>query len=460
MVVSLKYMVDTTINKYSNAKMLEKFKQIVGISFFDSIYKSLIFRDFIIAICPSALRRKVKQVRKLQHLKIQQMHMQKKCRVLFFLQTPSVWKYDALYHKLATSDFFEPLVVVSPYNVHLVYDKEECFRVMKQTENFAIEKGFNYTSAYDWKKQEWRDIQKTYNPDVVFFTKPYKDTLPAYHIYKYLKSLTLYVPYAILNIKLFHNNYGLPFHSLLWKKLVETEFQKEEATQYQICGDDNVVVVGALGAEKLMQTDYIPHDVWKLQERPKKRIIWAPHHTVDYLFNFSNFLNYCDDMLQLAEKYQEEAQFAFKPHPVLKFKLINLWGLEKTEEYYKRWENLSNGQIEQGDYIDLFKTSDAMIHDCGSFTAEYLYTQKPVLFQIRDEKVKDEFNSFGQLCFEKHYHAYTIEETETFIREIVINGNDPKAEEREQFYKQYLYPEDGVMPSDKIYTMLKTLIGK
>jgi CDP-glycerol glycerophosphotransferase (TagB/SpsB family) len=165
-------------------------------------------------------------------------------------------------------------------------------------------------------------------------------------------------------------------------------------------------------------------------------------------------------MLQLAEKYQEEVQFAFKPHPVLKFKLINLWGLEKTEEYYKRWENLSNGQIEQGDYIDLFKTSDAMIHDCGSFTAEYLYTQKPVLFQIRDEKVKDEFNSFGQLCFEKHYHAYTIEETETFIREIVINGNDPKAEEREQFYKQYLYPKDGVMPSDKIYTMLKTLIGK
>ena len=117
MVVSLKYMVDITINKYSNAKMLDKFKQIVGISFFDSIYKSLIFRDFIIAICPSALRRKVKQVRKLQHRKIQQVYMQKKCRVLFFLQTPSVWKYDALYHKLAASDFFEPLVVVSPYNV-------------------------------------------------------------------------------------------------------------------------------------------------------------------------------------------------------------------------------------------------------------------------------------------------------------------------------------------------------
>jgi hypothetical protein len=101
-----------------------------------------------------------------------------------------------------------------------------------------------------------------------------------------------------------------------------------------------------------------------------------------------------------------------------------------------------------------------MIHDCGSFTAEYLYTQKPVLFQIRDEKVKEEFNTFGQACFAQHYHAYSIEETEAFIRDVVIADNDPKKEDREQFYKDYLYPKDGVMPSDKIFEILKTAIGK
>ena len=101
-----------------------------------------------------------------------------------------------------------------------------------------------------------------------------------------------------------------------------------------------------------------------------------------------------------------------------------------------------------------------MIHDCASFTVEYLYAQKPVLFQIRDEKVKEEFNSFGQMCLEQHYLAYSIEETEKFIREVVIAGKDPKKAEREQFYKQYLYPKDGVMPSDKIFEILKTAIGK
>lgn len=438
----------------------DKINQFVGISLWDSIYKAFTFRDFFIAASSKCLLRKVSKVRSAQTRKIEQLHEQGKARVLFFLQTPSVWKYDALYQKLENSEYFEPLIVVSPYNVHLNYDTEECFRVMRQTEEYAHEKGYNYVSAYNWEKNKWRDIKKEYQPDIVFFTKPYKDTLPAYHIYHFTDALTLYVPYGINCMNLYHNNYELPFQSLLWKLLLETDFQKQYAEKYEKCHGDNVEIVGTLVMEKLMQKEYVTKDVWKPQGKRKKRIIWAPHHTVDYLFNFSNFLNYCEDMLKLAEKYQDEIQIAFKPHPVLKFKLINIWGQEETEDYYNRWANLTNGQIEQGDYIDLFKTSDAMIHDSGSFTVEYLYAQKPVLFQIRDEKVKEEFNSFGQMCLEKHYLAYSIEETEKFIREVVIAGKDPKKAEREQFYKQYLYPKDGIMPSEKIFTILKNALGK
>ena len=438
----------------------DKINQFIGISFWDSIYKMVTFRDFFIAAFSACLLRKVKKVRKAHIRKIEQLRKQERCRVIFFLQTPSVWKYDTLYRKLEKSEWFEPIIVVSPYNVHINYDKEECFRVMKQTESFAREQGYNYISAYDWEKRKWRKIKEKCHPDIVFFTKPYKDTLPAYHIYNFLDYLTVYVPYGINCMHLYHNNYELPFQSLLWKFLVETDFQKHYAEIYEKSHGDNVEVVGALAEEKLMQVDYVPKDVWKPQAKKKKHIIWAPHHTVDYLFNFSNFLNYCEDMLRLAEKYKDDIQIAFKPHPVLKFKLINIWGLEKTEDYYKRWANLENGQIEQGDYIDLFKTSDAMIHDSGSFTVEYLYAQKPVLFQIRDNKVKDEFNSFGQMCLEQHYLAYSIEETEQFIREVVIAGKDPKKAEREQFYKQYLYPADGIMPSQKIFDILKTTLGK
>ena len=149
-------------------------------------------------------------------------------------------------------------------------------------------------------------------------------------------------------------------------------------------------------------------------------------------------------MLKLAEKYKDKVQFAFKPHPVLKVKLINIWGKEKTEAYYKKWSELENTQIEEGYYMDLFKTSDALIHDCASFTAEYLYTQKPTLFMVRDENVQSHWNPFGKKCFDQHYHAENLEQIEHFIQDVVINGNDPMKSQREQFFKDLLKNPDRI----------------
>jgi CDP-glycerol glycerophosphotransferase (TagB/SpsB family) len=165
-------------------------------------------------------------------------------------------------------------------------------------------------------------------------------------------------------------------------------------------------------------------------------------------------------MLEIAEKYKDDVQFAFKPHPVLKFKLINIWGKEKTEAYYKKWEELENAQLEQGYYMDLFKTSDALIHDCASFTAEYLYTGKPVLFMVRDPQVLSHWNPFGRKCFDMHYHAENTEQIEEFIKNVVLQGQDSMQEEREKFCREYLYPADGVMPSQKIMNFLKEELKK
>ena len=144
-------------------RIKEKIQNIIGISFWDSIYKTLTFRDFFIAAFPFCMNQRVKRVRKAQARKIEQLHQQGKARVLFFLQTPSVWKYDALYRKLEALEEFEPVVVISPYNVHLNYDKQECFRVMHQTEEFARKMGYNYVSAYNREKKKWRDIKKNIN---------------------------------------------------------------------------------------------------------------------------------------------------------------------------------------------------------------------------------------------------------------------------------------------------------
>ncbi len=431
-------------------------KDYLGLSLIDTLYKTLTFHDFFITAFPGIQKRKIKRIRKKQEKLISEYKGKSKLTVVFFLQSSSIWKYDTLYRVLEKSERFEPIVVVSPYNVHLIYDKQECFHVMRETFSFAQAQGYNTICAYDFNKNKWIDVKKTINPDIVFFTKPYKDTLPKYHIYNFTDKLTLHTPYGMLCLDIYRLSYNLPFHNLLWKFLVETEFQYNFSKQYSLCKGDNAVVVGALATEKLMDPDFHPQDVWKPQSHTKKKIIWAPHHTVDYLFNFSNFLVYCDKMLELAKKYEDTVQFAFKPHPVLKFKLINIWGKEKTEAYYKKWEEMENTQLEQGYYMDLFKTSDALIHDCASFTVEYLYTKKPTLFMVRDQQALSHWNIFGEKCFDMHYHAHDMDEIEHFITNVVIGEQDTMREKREKFFFDYLYPKDGVMPSQKIINILQS----
>lgn len=438
----------------------DKIKSLTGISALDTLYKSITFRDLSFAASEQLESLKIKKVRHQQERLIADLQTKRQYEVMFVLQSPAVWKYDTLYWLMESSGVFRPTVVVAPFNVHLIYDKNECYEVMRKTETFAKQKGYRYATAYDFDKKKWIDVKKTLRPDIVFFPKPYKDTLPKYHLYHFLDCLTLYVPYGYLCIDNYRTSYNLPFHNLLWHFLVETEFHKEYSEQYALCKGDNTLVIGALGDENLMRPDYKPKDVWKPQSTRKKRIIWAPHHTVDYLFNFSNFLVYCEEMFRIADKYRNQVQIAFKPHPVLKVKLINIWGKEKTEAYYHRWEALENGQVADGDYMDLFLTSDALIHDCASFTAEYLYTNKPLLFMVRDENVEKHWNSFGKKCFEQHYHATDIMQIEQFIQDVVVDDKDTMKDQREQFYKDYLCPKDGVMPSRKIYNLLMETLGK
>ncbi len=429
--------------------LTEKIRSLFDVSFWDNIYKTLTFRDLLIAALPAALKRAVKRNAAKQQRMLKELKEKQKIIVLFFLQSPSVWKYDRLYWLFDKSERFEPVVVITPFNVHLNYDKGEMRNVMNQSEEFAKKSGYRYFQTFDSERNKWLDIRKTLNPDIIFYTKPYKDTLPQYHIYHFPDKLNCYAPYGMMNIDIFRIVYNLPFHNLLWRFFVETEYQAGYSREYQTCGGMNTVVSGSLGMESLMLPDYKPVDVWKPQPVRKKRIIWAPHHTVDYLFNFSNFFAYCDFMFELAEKYKDDIQIAFKPHPVLKFKLINIWGTERTEAYYQRWRDLPNGQLEEGYYADLFLTSDAMIHDCASFTAEYLYTKKPTMFIVKD-KDANHWNSFGQKCFDLHYHAYQPSDVEDYIKNVVVAGNDTMQAARDEFYKEYLYPKDGVLPSQKI----------
>ena len=160
----------------------------------------------------------------------------------------------------------------------------------------------------------------------------------------------------------------------------------------------------------------------------------------------SNFLWMADFMLELAERYAGKIQIAFKPHPRLLTELYKHkdWGKDRANCYYDEWANRENTQLETEGFIDLFMTSDAMIHDSGSFSIEYHYSGNPVLY-IADnfEQQVAEKGELGKLAMRKHYVGRFKEDIIHFIEEVVLNGNDPMKQGREDFYKQYLLPPNG-----------------
>ncbi|MBO7570976.1 MAG: CDP-glycerol glycerophosphotransferase family protein [Bacteroidales bacterium] len=379
--------------------------------------------------------------------------------VAFLLTIPGMWKSDYLFQALSDNPKYHPYIVIYPYSVFKGFDKQEIDATIENTRRFVEAKGFEYIIPYDAKHNQWEDIKKTLKPDIVIFTTPYKDIPPQYFIYNFKDTLTCYVPYGFSSLNLFKINYDLIFHNLVGLHFVETEIHKQTATEHSRNKGENIVVTGYPGTEVFLRNDYIPNDVWKPQTVAKKRIIWAPHHTIDGDFAISSFLQFCDTMPKLAMEYSDKVQFVFKPHQLLKFKLQQIWGLERTEKYYRQWQEMPNCQLEECSYIDLFLTSDAMIHDCGSFTTEYLFTRKPVMYLIKNEDFVSKFSPFGLMSFNNHYQGRTENDIRNFIESVVINGNDPMQKQRGDFFDKYLAPHEGKMPSEKIIETIENAIN-
>ncbi len=378
---------------------------------------------------------------------------------VFFAIYESVWKYDALYRLMEKHDRFNPVILVCPAvnrgKKHMMESLQHCYDSFKQ-------RGYNVIISYNHANGTYVDVRKDLHPDIIFYTNPYKGLIDdRYYIFNFRDLLTVYVSYNFGNSMDFQMFNNLHLHNLVWKNYVETERHKNYSILYSNIKGKNVVVTGYLGIENLINPSYtIRLYSWKSTEETLKKIIWAPHWTLDPagIVHYSCFLDYCDFMVEMAKKYVNKIQIAFKPHPLLKPTLEHLWGEEKTNSYYETWANMPNTSLVEGDYTDLFLTSDAMIHDCGSFLIEYLYVNKPVMRTSNGIPLGDLFNDFTLEALNNYYHAYKKDDIEVFINN-VIKGVDPLKEQRTRYINDVLMPHNG-LPSENILNDIIDSIDK
>lgn len=394
---------------------------------------------------PKRYRKALEKLRTKAHKKV-------KIKVAFFAIHSSVWKYDGVYKLMEQDLRFDPIVVVCPV---VNYGKENMLEEMEKTFKLFKRKGYNVIKTYNEKDDTYLDVKKEVAPDIIFFTNPHRLTREEYYITNYKDILSCYTQYSFHVTHLNEAQYNQLFHNILWKAFYETNIHKKIAERHSRNKGRNIIISGYPGLDDFIYGGRAGENVWKNPDVSLKRIIWAPHHTIDRRKNlsFSNFLRYHQVMLDIADNYKGKIQIAFKPHPLLKVKL-NIheeWGPKGTDEYYQKWGNSNNGQLETDDYVDLFNTSDAMILDSASFVVEYLCCGKPSLFTFSDSNVKDRFNEFGKLAFEQHYHAHNEADILEFIENVVLEGKDTMKEKRDAFYTSYLTPPNNKTASENIY---------
>lgn len=348
-------------------------------------------------------------------------------RVCIIVSSLSMWRLEQVWRLMQLDSRFDCRIILIPFAKQSPEEKIG-----------EMEKLRSYFRSREIPFQE-EDSFVEFDPDIVFYQQfyshSYLDPVRARHNEF---RLLCYSPYGMMFIDK-KWQYNSRFHNVAWKIFLQSESHKSKAYHLADNHGVNTVVTGDADSDAFLTPEFT--DVWKPQATPKKRVIWAPHHRK---LGRDSFGWTAEQMKDYAIRYKDSIQFAFKPHPRLKTELYKEWGQEKTDAYYEFWRDSENTQLETGSFIELFRGSDAMVHDSNSFIAEYLYTRKPALFlSTNTETIRSKFGQFGKDALDAHYLGDSASAITEFLDEVVLGGRDSMQAVRNRFHDTYLRTRDG-----------------
>lgn len=366
----------------------------------------------------------------------------KKIKVVFLAIHSSVWKVDSIFKRMVDDPLFEPEILVCPYTAQ---DNRRMHEDMNDSYEYFKRKGYMVTKALT-ANGKWVKL-KNLDPDLIFFTNPYKLTKSEYYETAYKNYLCCYVPYyfmATTHTGSLSHQLNTPMLNAMWRVYWPHEYIFNQFCKYSFVNGKNSKLTGYPATEVLVakNREYRrTRNIWLNSDSIKKKIIYAPHHTISNdSLSLSTFLKFGKLIREISEEYQNQIHWSFKPHPMLKEKLYahSDWGENKTNEFYSYWQESSYTQLDLGAYDDLFNESDALIHDCSSFIGEYSFTRKPALYLFNEVNEDESFlNEFGKKIFETHLKASTEEEIRRFLIDL-IDEKEVRIDREDSFFEAYL----------------------
>lgn len=365
----------------------------------------------------------------------------RRLRVAFLVVYDSVFPAEAVYRKMRESRVFEPVLYVIPDTLR---GEQNMLTQMFKTCKSLQEKYGKVILPYDLEHKTFAAIEDDF--DIFCTANPYDSMTHLNYSVRHLTiergKLSFYINYGYPGVVYGREVFSRQAMSLMWKYFIESEALLPEYRRHEILYGRNTEIVGYPKMDALAQCRIDT-------ERTFKRVIIAPHHTIDdaVSLHISNFLVFADFFLELPARYPE-IQFVFRPHPMLFTKLADdkFWGREKAEKYLAQMQAFPNVEYQDGgDYFETFANADGIIHDCSSFLTEWMYTEKPGCYLLRNrESIEEQFMPAGQAVLDLYYQAFCREDIIRFLEDVVLRGEDPLKEKRESYVRRHIkvnYPD-------------------
>ena len=356
-------------------------------------------------------------------------------KVAFLVCDASMFSGESVYLRMRDDPRFDCFVAVAPRTSR----GDELLRatLAKTVATLSAKYGGAVRPLYDPDSGRAEDI----DADLVFSTVVYED-----------QSLSRYTTEALSErslVAILYYGYGglfdsnekktsfLPNIVFAWRYFVSNEASRAMFAAKNPVLAGNTVVAGYCKMDRLAEEQA---KAARREPSRRKKVIVCPHHTIDRsadaLLALSTFPANADALLRLPEEFPE-VDFVFRPHPLLFVRLASpkWWGEERVAAYCARMKAHPNVEFQQGgDYFATFAESDALIHDCASFLAEYFYTGRPQCFMLEGMKTVDRhFLPFSRRLLDHAYKAFTEADIVAFVRDVVLKGEDPLAEGRARF---------------------------
>ena len=371
-------------------------------------------------------------------------------RVAFLVCDASMFSAEPVYEVLCGDSRFKPFIAVVPR----VSRGDEFLReTLKKTMDVLSARYSGVRDLYDPDSDVAQSLEG--QAEVVFTSIVYDDQTLKQYTVQTLSAFALVacIPYGYggqLSADL-RRMVFLPQMVLSWRLFVTSPGTLELWKSANPLLAHNLVVGGYPKMDRLVE---VP-----MREGRPTTIIICPHHTLarsDGRLSLSNFLRYADFFLRLPREFPD-VRFIFRPHPLLFPRLATSewWGEDRTRAYHDEMAALPNVEFQQGgDYFDAFVNSDAMVHDCGSFLAEYFYTGHPQCYILSDESVLDrEFTSFGRRLHRHVAHAFSEDDIRDFVRKVAARSGALCTDEDLAFAKENVctyHPHASVRVMDEI----------